>query len=117
MDPPVSERSVRDWESPTCPRLPPDEAWELLEGALRQQADLIDDALDELEGTRGPVELPYWLGRGLYVRSMPCDGPFGEAAWQLENTAREALAAILEADGRQVRFVAATAPQDQKEAR
>lgn len=66
----VEPRSVRRWESPSAPQVPPQDAWDVLDFALDTQRQGIAAALGEIDRMaqeRGAypesVMLPYWLSQ------------------------------------------------------
>lgn len=69
----VEPRSVRRWESPSAPQLPPQDAWEVLDAALENQRRAVAAALGEVDriaqeqGTYPEsVMLPYWTSQDAY---------------------------------------------------
>ena len=69
----VEVRSVKRWESPDAPQMPPQDAWDVLDAALADQRQVVAYALgkvDEVAQQRGnyphAVTLPYWTSQAAY---------------------------------------------------
>lgn len=117
----VSQRSVRYWENPVSQRYPPEEAWKILDDALREQQraiafamQKIDWAEDITDAPPSAVRLPYWLTEGDYV-SWSTDAMLGVAGdWRMANANNLALSIRLEEMGIPVEWVDGnpTAPQE-----
>lgn len=107
----VSQRSVRYWEDADSMRNPPEEAWSILDDALREQQRGIAFALqkvDEIIEAAGDepdaVTLPYWLSEGEYLQ-WSTDSRLGAAGdWRMANANNMALAIRLEERGITVRW-------------
>ena len=69
----VEARSVRRWESPSAPQVPPQDAWDVLDAALTNQRHAVAAALGEVDriaqeqGTYPEnAALPYWTSQEAY---------------------------------------------------
>lgn len=111
----VKERSVKRWESPAYPTYnAPQDAWDILEDALRLQQSGVESALEIVEewherADKEPreVTLIYWQSENDYrEHHSPADG----GSWRQANANSRATYAALTALGYQVRFV----PSDSK---
>jgi transcriptional regulator with XRE-family HTH domain len=92
----VEQRSVRRWESKSAPQEPPQDAWDVLDSALRTQRLGIAAALgkmDELAQKYGDypavVNLPYWPSQEDYDRDH-CVDDGGD--WRMANATNRVLA-------------------------
>lgn len=112
----VKERSVKRWESPAYPTYhAPQDAWDILEGALRLQQSDVKSALEIVEERyeragkeRREVTLIYWQSEDDYrEHHSPADG----GSWRQANANSRAAYAALTALGYSVRFV----PSDSKD--
>lgn len=109
----VSQRSVRYWEDPTQPRrMPPTEAWEIVQDALAQQRRVMGFALakvDEITQDMGQapncIQLPYWKSQADYLTHSTdaASGVVGE--YHMANANNLAIAIILEHQGVNVEWV------------
>lgn len=106
----VKERSVKRWESPAYPTYSaPQDAWDILEDALRLQQSGVESALEIVEewnerAGKEPKEvtLIYWQSEDDYrEHHSPADG----GSWRQANANSRATYAALTALGYQVRFV------------
>ena len=106
----VEDRSVRRWISPSYPTYhAPQDAWDILEDALRLQQSGIESALEIVESWREragkeprEVTLIYWQSEDDYrEHHSPADG----GSWRQANANSRATYAALTALGYQVRFV------------
>ena len=106
----VKERSVKRWESPAYPTYhAPQDAWDILEDALRLQQLGVESALEIVEEWRNQagkepreVTLIYWQSEDDYrEHHSPADG----GSWRQANANSRATYAALTALGYQVRFV------------
>lgn len=106
----VKERSVKRWESPAYPTYhAPQDAWDILEDALRLQQSGVESAVEIVEewherGGKAPreVTLIYWQSEDDYrEHHSPADG----GSWRQANANSRATYAALTALGYQVRFV------------
>lgn len=111
----VEDRSVRRWISPSYPTYhAPQDAWDILEDALRLQQSGVESALEVVEEWREragkeprEVTLIYWQSDDDYrEHHSPADG----GSWRQANANSRATYAALTALGYQVRFV----PSDSK---
>ena len=109
----VSQRSVRYWEDANSPRKAPEEAWSIIEDALRRQQHgiafamtKVDQLLEMLDDDEPAiVSLPYWLSEDEYLREST-DASLGVASdWRMANANNMALAIRLEERGIEVRWV------------
>lgn len=71
----IPEKTVSLWEDASSPRLPSDEAWEMLDEALEHQRAIVNAVIQRAmgEGERlgskpSTVWLPYWLNQEEYDR-------------------------------------------------
>ena len=106
----VRQRSVERWESPAYPTYyAPQDAWDILEDALRLQQSGVESALEVVEewherACKEPreVTLIYWQSEEDYrEHHYPADG----GSWRQANANSRATYAALTALGYQVRFV------------
>ena len=106
----VKERSVKRWESPAYPTYhAPQDAWDILEDALRLQQSGVESAVEIVEewherGGKAPreVTLIYWQSEDDYrEHHSPADG----GSWRQAIANSRATYAALTALGYQVRFV------------
>lgn len=111
----VEDRSVRRWISPSYPTYhAPQDAWDILEDALRLQQSGVESALEVVEEWREragkeprEVTLIYWQSDGDYrEHHSPADG----GSWRQANANSRATYAALTALGYSARFV----PSDSK---
>ena len=111
----VKERSVKRWESPAYPTYhAPQDAWDILEDALRLQQSGVESALEVVEewherAGKEPreVTLIYWQSEDDYrEHHSPADG----GSWRQANANSRATYAALTALGYSARFV----PSDSK---
>ena len=111
----VKERSVKRWESPAYPTYhAPQDAWDILEDALRLQQSGVESALEVVEEWREragkeprEVTLIYWQSEDDYrEHHSPADG----GSWRQANANSRATYAALTALGYSARFV----PSDSK---
>lgn len=111
----VKERSVKRWESPAYPTYhAPQDAWDILENALRLQQSGVESALEVVEEWHeragkepGEVTLIYWQSEDDYrEHHSPADG----GSWRQANANSRATYAALTALGYSARFV----PSDSK---
>lgn len=95
----VEERSVRRWESPSAPQVPPEDAWEVLEEALEAQRQVVDFGLDKADEwpEAQEVSLVYWSSQSQYDEAR---GDGGD--WRMANATARSLASVLLAEGRRV---------------
>lgn len=102
----VEVRSVKRWESPKAPQVPPQDACDVLEAALGRQRevvgfalDKVHDVMDETGGAPQQVVLPYWSGAEDYGERST-DAALGvEGDWRMANANARALASALWAEG------------------
>jgi len=107
----VQVRSVKRWEDPNSPQLPPDDAWNVLEAALERQNEGVAAAIeavmaiaDEQGSFPEHVELKYWLSEGDYLQ-WSTDADLGVASdWRMANANARACAAALESRDIEVVF-------------
>ena len=112
----VEVRSVKRWESPRAPQLPPGEAWDYVAGALSRQREVVRFALDKVHDVTDEqgappdeVSLPYWSGADDYGERST-DAAMGVAGdWRMANANARALASALWAEGVHVTW-SATSP-------
>lgn len=106
----VKERSVKRWESPAYPTYhAPQDAWNILEDALRLQQSGVESALEIVESWhertgKAPreVTLIYWQSEDDYrEHHSPADG----GSWRQANANSRATYAALTALGYSPRFV------------
>ncbi len=106
----VKERSVKRWESPAYPTYhAPQDAWDILEDALRLQQAGVESALAIVEewherADKEPreVTLIYWQSEDDYrEHHSPADG----GSWRQANANSRATYAALTALGYSARFV------------
>lgn len=106
----VEDRSVRRWISPSYPTYhAPQDAWDILEDALRLQQSGVESALEIVEewherAGKEPreVTLIYWQSEDDYRgHHSPADG----GSWRQANANSRATYAALTALGYSVRFV------------
>lgn len=104
----VEVRSVKRWESPTAPQVPPQDAWDVLDAALSAQRRGIAAALgkvDELAKERGAypksVMLPYWSSQDSYDRDHYVDDG---GDWRMANATNRTLAERLHERGIRVEW-------------
>jgi len=108
----VSQRSVRYWEDENAPRYAPEQAWAILEDALREQQrgiafamQKVDETIDIAGGEPETIKLPYWLSEGEYLQ-WSTDAELGvEGDWRMANANNMALAIRLEERGLSVEWV------------
>lgn len=82
----VEVRSVKRWESQEAPQAPPQDAWNLLEGALAEQDRAVSAAL-----AAPASRIPYWTSDGEHAQWA--DDP--SADWRMDNaTLRRIWAAL-----------------------
>lgn len=99
----VEVRSVKRWESPTAPQVPPQDAWDVLDAALSAQRRGIATALgrvDEIAKERGAypksVMLPYWTSQDAYDEGHYVDDG---GDWRMANATNRLLAHALHERG------------------
>ena len=106
----VEDRSVRRWISPSYPTYhAPQDAWDILEDALRLQQSGVESTIEIVEEWREragkeprEVTLIYWQSEDDYrEHHSPADG----GSWRQANANSRATYAALTALGYQVRFV------------
>lgn len=104
----VEVRSVKRWESPTAPQVPPQDAWDALDAALDTQRRGIATALgkvDELAKERGAypksVMLPYWTSQDAYDEGHYVDDG---GDWRMANATNRTLAERLHERGIRVEW-------------
>ena len=111
----IRQRSVERWESPSYPTYhAPQDAWDILENALRLQQSGVESALEIVEewherAGKAPreVTLIYWQSEDDYrEHHSPADG----GSWRQANANSRATYAALTALGYSARFV----PSDSK---
>lgn len=111
----VEDRSVRRWISPAYPTYhAPQDAWDILEEALRLQQSGVEGALEIVEEWREradkeprEITLIYWQSEDDYrEHHSPADG----GSWRQANANSRATYAALTALGYSARFV----PSDSK---
>lgn len=99
----VEVRSIKRWESPTAPQVPPKDAWDVLDAALSAQRRGIAAALgkvDEVAQEYGSypesVALPYWSGQDAYDEGHYVDDG---GDWRMANATSRMLAHALHERG------------------
>jgi hypothetical protein len=104
----VEQRSVRRWESPKNGWAPPQDAWNVLDGALSAQRRGIAAALgkvDELAQEHGSypesVMLPYWSSQDAYDAGHYVDDG---GDWRMVNATNRMLAERLHERGIRVEW-------------
>lgn len=104
----VEVRSVKRWESPTAPQVPPQDAWDVLDAALSAQRRGIATALgrvDEIAKERGAypksVMLPYWTSQDAYDEGHYVDDG---GDWRMANATNRTLAERLHERGIRVEW-------------
>ena len=105
----VEARSVRRWESPSAPQVPPQDAWDVLDYALTNQRHAVAAALGEVdrmaqERVAYPdhVTLPYWPSQAAYdVGHYVDDG----GDWRMANATNRMLAYALHERGINVEWI------------
>lgn len=98
----VQVRSVKRWEDQDAPQWPPEDAWDVLMGALGDQRTAVDFAVDRAMDLRdetgaGAVRLRYWADAADYAEhgTDSFNGIAGD--WRMANAnARAAAAALCE---------------------
>ena len=108
----VSQRSVRYWEDANSMRNPPEEAWAILDDALREQQreiafamQKVDEIIETAGGDPEVVTLPYWLSESEYLQ-WSTDAQLGTIGdWRMANANNLALSIRLEERGMTVRWV------------
>lgn len=100
----VEARSVRRWESPSAPQVPPQDAWDVLDAALTNQRHAVAAALGEVDriaqeqGTYPEnAALPYWTSQEAYD-SGHYTGVDGQD-WRMANATLRMLAYALHERG------------------
>jgi DNA-binding transcriptional regulator YiaG len=100
----VEARSVRRWESPSAPQVPPQDAWDVLDAALTNQRHAVAAALGEVDriaqeqGTYPEnAALPYWTSQEAY-NSGHYTGADGYD-WRMANATLRTLAYALHERG------------------
>lgn len=107
----VEVRSVKRWESPEAPQVPPADAWAILDAAKARQDEIVAFSLakvveleDELGEEPAEVRLPYWASADDYG-AHSTDAAAGVAGdWRMANANNRRLAAALMATGRIVEW-------------
>lgn len=104
----VEVRSVKRWESPTAPQVPPQDAWDVLDAALSAQRRGIAAALgkvDEVAQEYGSypesVALPYWSSQDAYDEGHYVDDG---GDWRMANATSRLLAHALHERGIRVEW-------------
>jgi hypothetical protein len=99
----VEPRSVRRWESPSAPQVPPQDAWDVLDYALDTQWQAVAAALGEVDRMaqeRGAypdhVALPYWQSQAAYDAGHYVDD---DGDWRMINATNRVLAYALHERG------------------
>lgn len=99
----VEPRSVRRWESPSAPQVPPRDAWDVLDSALDTQRQAVAAALGEVDRMaqeRGAytdyVTLPYWPSQAAYDAGHYVDDG---GDWRMINATNRLLAYALHERG------------------
>lgn len=108
----VSQRSVRYWEDADSLRNPPEEAWSILDDALREQQrgiafamQKVDEVVEAAGDEPATVSLPYWLSEADYMEHST-DARLGVAGdWRMANANNMALSIRLEERGISVEWV------------
>lgn len=93
----VEVRSVKRWENPDAPQVPPQDAWDLVDEAAASQRAALDAMIDQAakaaaeHGELSAVALPYWASQSAYDAGhySGADG----ADWRMVN-ATSRLAAV-----------------------
>ena len=90
----VRERSARRWEAPNG-QMPPDDAWEWLEGMQARFNDAVDASLDAVEESgANRVSITYYRSQDEYDAFGRDEGPYG-----FVNAVSREVALTLESDG------------------
>jgi hypothetical protein len=104
----VEQRSVRRWESPTTPQVPPQDAWDVLDAALSAQRrgiaaalGKVDEVAQEYGGYPESVALPYWSGQDAYDGGHYVDDG---GDWRMANATSRLLAHALHERGIRVEW-------------
>ena len=108
----VEVRSVKRWEKPNPHGWydPPQDAWDVLDGALAAQRRAVEKALEVVEnvaeehGEPQAVELAYWLSEADYVSWSTDSALDAPGDWRMANANARAAASALAALGYRVRF-------------
>ena len=107
----VEVRSVKRWESPRAPQVPPPDAFGLVEDAYGAQREAVEFAVAKAEGIRverGEPEriwIPYWPDAESYLEKST-DSALGVAGdWRMANANARAAALALQGRGFAVEFV------------
>lgn len=102
----VTVRSVKRWEHEDAQHHAPQDAWDVLDAALRSQQQAAAHALEIAREARGiagkmpaSVSIGYFRNQGMFDEHGRDDGPFGQA-----NANARAAAAALESEGYDVQF-------------
>lgn len=96
----VEVRSVKRWESPSAPQVPPEEAWGVLRHAVAMQRQVVDFMLGKAdEHEDAPVSIRYWASQGDYDAERADGGD-----WRMANANVRAAASVLLAEGRVVEW-------------
>ena len=106
----VQQRSIRRWESPTWPYMPPQDAWDILDNAIAAQRRAVSFALgkvDEVAQAAGhdpaTVELIYWTSQEDYKAHHSVDDG---GDWRQANANSRLVAFALHERGIEVRWIA-----------
>ena len=104
----VEVRSVKRWESPTAPQVPPKDAWDVLDAALSAQRrgiaaalGKVDEVAQEYGGYPESVALPYWSSQGAYDEGHYVDDG---GDWRMANATNRILAYALNERGMRVEW-------------
>lgn len=96
----VEVRSVKRWEQPDSPQVPPDDAWDVLDAAKADQDSLVGVALGVVDRERPEsYRLVYWTSQeqwdGYHVGPTKTD-------WRMANATSRRIAALLAERGIEV---------------
>ena len=108
----VQVRSVKRWEHPQAPQMPPEDAWDKVERAAARQREIVQFAIDKAEQLAEQmghdperVDLAYWLSEEDYLTHSTDARNGVEGSWRMANANARAARAALEAFGFSVQFV------------
>lgn len=112
----VQVRSVKRWESPDAPQHAPQDAWDVLDEALREQQEailaalsIVDEMTEKLGEAPRAIRLPYWASQEHYDAHasdsvMGMLGLMGGESYRQADATIRALAAILMTEGHAIEW-------------
>ena len=112
----VQVRSVKRWEHPDAPQHAPQDAWDVLDEAMREQRSaiwaalsIVDDVTEKMGEEPRAVRLPYWASQEQYDAHaqeslMGMLGLAGGESYRMADATLRAIAAVLMSEGIEVEW-------------